>query len=344
MASSPGGANTFVPSLEATGQLRIDYSRNVDSFAHNNYAKMIPVDKQVGHYLSFTSDESARITNTALDKYVWQDGAEAPLNLVEKDHDFPTYTTRRYAYAFTLGNLSIEQAEWDVVASYSQTAASKAMTGRSAKIIAALEGGTWTGSTATATSAGGGKWDVSGSNDRFIKKSLNAGVQNIVKKTNGVVGPKDLVLVISPDTAGQMADGGDATDGEIHSYMAQSPFALDAIGQRQQLMNYGLPSHLYGIQVVVEDTVLVSSKPNATRSDAFALTNTNAFLLSRPQGLIGTNGSTLSSTICVFSKEELTVEIHDDQLNRRVIGRVVDDFVPVLTGIASGYYFSAVVD
>lgn len=345
MATSPGFNNTFVPKLEATGQLQIDYSRNTDSFPLNKYVKIIPVDKAKGFYLSFTNEESARITETNMARHIWQDGAEAPDNLHEREFAFNAYECLRYLDSWALGWMGRDQADFDVSSAYVRSAAARMMTGRATQVMTVLTtAGNWGSNTASATTAGGGKWDVSGTNDLFIKKSILASVEAINKATNGVARSQDLVLIVSPTGAKEMATGKDATDSELHSFLAQSFVAFDA-QQGIGLDNYGLPSRLYGVEVVVEDTVRVSSNNGATRSDGY-LIDDDAVIVLRNGGLVGGRNATDGepSAISLFMYEEMTLEQLDDPNNRRTVGRVVETYDTVLTSSAGGYLVTDIYD
>ena len=131
-----------------------------------------------------------------------------------------------------------------------------------------------------------------------------------------------------------------AGSAEIHDYLKQSPFSMDVI--RNNLSLYGLPDNLYGIKVVVENCVQNSANKGATRSDNYAMTNTNAVLVARPGGLEGTMGS--FSTCQTFMKEEMTVESKRDDDGRRTVGRVVEDYQVVVAAPESGFLFTACVD
>src|SRR5262249_43183871 len=138
----------------------------------------------------------------------------------------------------------------------------------------------WGSNTDTATGAGGGRWSAATSSTPFIMKGLEKAFSTITVATNGVVQPKDLQLVISPALATVMSQ----TD-EIHNYIKGSPYSYAGLTFTQQIGQWGLPPTLYGVNVVIENTVRVTSKKGATRSASFAMPQDMALLMARPDGL-----------------------------------------------------------
>jgi len=331
-----GGSNTYVPNFEASGKLVVDFSRNSNSFALNRYVSIIPTEKETGLYLSHTHDESARSTVAGGEDALWVDGGARPENYLEKEHEFLPYYCVRYAEPFTVGDLAAQQAVWDVVANKAAAAVAKQMTRRSRKVIAKIQD-TAVMVDETATNLSGGKWDVAAVATPYIKKTLMKVGEEIHLATNGVVGFKDLILILNPNAAHQASESA-----EIHDYLKSSPFSMDVLQGNATLQNWGLPSSLYGVQVVVEDTVLVTSKKKATRVDSYAMTSTNAVVVARPGGIATTEGT--FSTVALFMKEELNVEVMADATNRRTIGSCIDHYDVQVVSPVSGYLITALID
>src|SRR5574340_1100167 len=102
----PSAYNTFIPDHDASNKLVIDFARNPSKFAVNRYCQVVPVKKVVGYYLQMTIEECARILNTDLSNFAWPDDGEAPEgNEGTESHEFKPFKTKRYAYAFRLGDL-----------------------------------------------------------------------------------------------------------------------------------------------------------------------------------------------------------------------------------------------
>lgn len=341
-AGYPSGTNVFVPSHEASGSLIIGYSRNPKKFKINKYMKMVPVKKDVGYYLVITAEEAARVINAGLNDFVWSDGQEAPMgNDNLESFQFTKFATVRYAFPFNLGHKAIEQADWKILSVHAGFAAQKAMTARTINFWQTLNtAGNWAGNTNTATSLGGGQWDAATTTNLYIKKALNQVCENILQATIGVVQREDLVLVINPHTARLMAESD-----EIHQYIKNTPFVFkELVGGTDQNPDdlWGLPPSLYGLKVVVEDAVKVTSKKGAaTKTTGYCCPAQTAVVMARPGSLMGMEGIPEFSTIQGFFYEEFTVEQMDDVNNRRTVGRVVEDYTPALVAPASGYLITS---
>lgn len=341
----PSATNVYIPDHEASGKLVIDFVSPKSRFQLNKYIQMVDVTKQIGMYLKMGLDEAVRLVNTDLSDFLWPDGADEPDGKDgTNDFEFLQYDTKRFAYAFTLGNLTVDQATWDIVAQHAAIKAHQAMVARTVKAVTALTTSGNYDSTHTSTVAAlttsGYTWANSTSVRQTIKKSLNSAAETILKDTNGVVKPEDLRLVISPTLARAMSESQ-----EIVDLVKQSSPAMQYLQGNGTFSNtesrFGLPSNLYGYEVVIEDTVRNSTRKGATASRGFALGSTVAVLCSRPGGLQGVAGAPSFSTATMFVKENLTVEKKDDTDNRRVKGRVVDDFAVVMTAPVSGFLFTS---
>jgi hypothetical protein len=338
MAYSPiySGNNTYIPNHQASGSLVVGFSRNAKDFPLNNYIQIRKVETQVGYYALLLSETPSRVRNKQ--DYIWPDGEKMPEvegSLDAESLSWETYSTTRYAYPFALGQLAVQQATWDVVASHAGIQASKLMTSRSNRVATVLTtAGNWGANTATATvaSGSGGTWAASSATNQYIKKSLLYAKRAIVKATNGVAG-RNLRLVIGPELASTIS-----TNAEITDYLKASPFAMDVVKGQNDIGDWGLPKYLYGFELIVDDTVLVSNQRGASRSDAYVWPADKAVIMSRPGDLEGPSGAGPSfSTFTLFCMEEMTVEQKDDVDNRRILGRAVENCVEKLTAPASGF-------
>lgn len=333
-AAYASGFNTFVPSHEASGHMVVAFSRNPNKFSLNRYVQVVPCKQSVGYYLNLTAAEAARVLNANLADFIWPDGNAAPDgNWGLESFEFFKFSTTRRAYPFALGRKAEEQAGWNILAQHAAIKAQQAMTARTVNVLDLLNtSGNWGTHTDTATNLGGGKFNTGTAADPRIKKALNAAAHVIVKDTLGVVQPEDMVLVIAPDLATKMGESE-----EIHTYLKENPVALDVVlGNKNVNARFNLPGSIYGYPIVIEDAVKVTSFKN-TKTAAYAMTNDNAIMVSRPGGVVGVEGAPSFSTVTIFAYEEMSVEQRDDPDNRRIMGRVVDDFVAVLTATAAGY-------
>jgi hypothetical protein len=336
----PGGNNTFVKDLDASGRLITEFSRNPDEFALNSYIQLSNVNKSAGYYLKITPEEAARVLNANLAEFVWPDGAPRPSrNNGTETFTFAGYETQRYDYDFTIGRKASEQADWNIIESHSRIKAQQAMTARTLSVHGLLQdAGSWsTGHTIDVTTIPGnsGNWDQSTSARQDIKRSLAYAVEKVMLATLSVVRRKDLQLVLSPDAAHSMSESQ-----EIVEHIKSSPDAYSqVVGEAGKWGEYQLPDRLYGIDIVVEDAVRVSSQRGATLASSFICDNDEAYLLARPGSLVAESGGPSFSTIHLFLAEDMTVWTNDNEDDRRTEGHVVDDFDVVGTAPASGFRF-----
>lgn len=338
----PGGAigNTFVPSHEASGSLITGFSRNPKKFRLPQYVKYIPVKQSAGYYMTINNEEGARIVNTNLNDFYWGDGSEAPMgNDNLESFTFNKFYTKRYAFPFNIGNKATEQASWEVTAVNAGFMGMKAMTARTQFAWNVLgTTGNWSSNTDTATNTAGGLLDAATTANPYIKKLFRAVSENILKATNGVVQRDDLICVMNPHTAGLISESQELIDHFKNNQFALAQVRGDAPNQNGQ---WGLPDQLYGVKVLVEDAVKVTTRKGATRSASYVCPATDIVFLARPGQLQGMEGIPEFSTAQFFFYEEFTVEQKEDPDNRRTLGRVIDDYDFQLCQPLSGWLTTA---
>lgn len=363
----PSGTNSWIPSWEATGQT-IAFIRDPKRFAINNYIDFRPATKPVGLYLEFDLDYGPRV-QPGLGSYVWNDGGERPSWEGNRaGFEFKEYRTIRRDNGFVLGEQSIENAAWPIVAFHSAGVMQQSMTALAADIIAHLEdSGNW----------GSGNYDTAenildgvpgGSSGTYldvanatvgdaqylnIKKVFNAVMVRLQKNTGGMVAVDEYWAVLSPGGAAALAQ-----TAEIQDTIKQSPFAMmqvrGEIGGRNAL--YGLPDQLYGFNLCVDNTVSISANKGATQTRSFAKSDDTIFFLSKPKALpgdqVGDAPTPSFSTFQYFYYGEnnasdlardgtasglLTVEMLPDIRNKRVEGHVVWQGVSKMVAPSSGF-------
>lgn len=343
--STPYGSNTFIPSLEATNSLVVDFSRNPDEFALPNYAQYVPVQRTEGKYVRMSAEAAGRLLSSDAREWLWSDGNEAPTGEGNLDeHMFESYICQRYAPSFRAGELGIDQAAWDRLAMASAHVAQQLMTIRTAAVVDVLTNtANWpTGHYSAVSSITGvqGKWDASTTARKDIKKSLDYAASVIRKATLGKVKPKDLKLVMSADCARKIS-----VTQEIQDHVKASPAAERSLTEQLGDHNdYGLPAKLYGYEVVVEDAVKVTNPKGAAKVSSYVLSDSTPILVSRIGGLEGVEGSPSFSTVQLHFYEEMSVESKHDRDNRRYLGRAVDNVAVTLTAPISGFLFTGAVD
>lgn len=350
MSAFPAGnqGNTYVPSFEASGKLAVAFSRNVKDFALNQYITLTPVKFSSGYFLRITPENAARILASNLNRHVWVDGADRPKgNWNHERFTFVPFLTERYDYPFQLGYKSVEQASWQILAQYAAMVAQQAMTARTRKVLEiALDSTQYaTSHTSTAAALVGGTLDSGTPTDPVLKETINAVKQRIQIDTLGVVKGKEIVMVIGPEMADRMS-----RSEEVHTYLKESPAALAQVKGDVPSQNgqWGLPDQLYGTPLVIEDTVIVTEKPNAddtaeiTTRYALDIANENKVLfLARPGSLVSQAGGPNFSSIHMFVYEEMSVESKADADQRRHEGHVVDDFGVNMVSPVSAYLITS---
>lgn len=331
----PGGVNSYVPTLHQ--ELIVEFSRNPAAFPITKYVNLRKTDKQLGYYISMRNDGQGRIVNT--NDSVWPDGNDAPETLYGNDQfEYPAFSCIRRAYVKRYGYLGVDQGAWDLLDQGSRMLAQDAMTNRTYRIHQTLTtSGNWGSNYNTATSLGGGVWGSASSTNPYIRTSLMAAVNTILKTTYGAVGYKDLYVVMNPNTAKVVA-----TSQEFIDFLKQNPTSLPIWEGTAQFQRYNLPEMLFGLNVVVDDTSYNSSLPTATPSFNFTFPDNFALIVSKQQAIKPSAGGAFS-TFELFCYQDLETFVYNDVRNRRYELQVienVDDSVNGLIAPTSGFLIS----
>ena len=349
VAVFPGSPNVFVPNHEASGRLVVDFARNPNKFALTRYAKYVPVDKAYGLYLKMTIEERGRILTTSGDEFSWADGSEDNGNGNDGLESFiwANYLVNRKRYRFNLGEMTIDQASWDLLSQHLGIKVQQAMTMRTQSAYTAI--------TTTANYAAGhfsAVSSISGNSGNFaqstsargdIQRSLFTAFEKIMDDTlAGVNGMEDFVFVMGSGLAAEIAE-----TQEIRDYIKGSPDAYAQIRGELSDQNpwklYGLPTHLYGFPIVIDATRKTTTRKGQTTSRSAIWSTSNAALLARPGGLDGVAGAPSFSFLSMFiyDKYDMLVETMYDQPNKRTVGRVVDAYQANVTAGQAGYLFTS---
>lgn len=338
----PGQFNTYLISHDATNNLIVAYSRNPKDFACAEYMQIVPVTKTTGAYLKITPEEAGRVLDSTLTAFRWDDGQESPEhNEGLESHDWATYRAARYAFGFNLGDLTVEQASWDILSMHAQIHAQQAMTARTVSVQnKLLTTSNWDSNhfSTAASIPNSGQFDQGTVTNLYLKQALNYAAQKTIKDTLGQVKPKDLVTVMNPADAAAIS-----MSQEVHSYIKESPFALAQLRGDSPSQNgkYGMPDYIYGYRIIIEDAVKTTSAKGATTAHAYVMTTQNVLMLARVGGIEARYGGPSFSTATLFMMEEMTVETKRDDDNRRTKGRVVENYDIVMTAPIAGYLFTS---
>lgn len=341
-AAYPSATNVFVPDHAASGKLVVDFARNIKDFPINNWCQIVPVKKVIGLYLKMTVEEAGRIQQSDLANFEWPDGADAPKgDDGAESFEFETYRTKRRAFPVRLGDLTVDQASWNITAQHASIKARQAMTARTQlAVTVATTSGNYDSThrvDVTAISGNSGSWAESTTSRQDIKRSLNTAAELILLDTLSGVRLNDLITVINPTLAREMAECQ-----EIVDYLKHSPEALAQVRGELPGRNvmFGLPDKLYGFPIVVEDTPKVTSKKGATRAASWVMPTATPFMCARPGGLVGVADAPNFSTHVLFAAEEMTVETLKDANNRYQVIRVVENVAAYTVAPVSGVLFS----
>jgi len=345
VAVYPTAHNTFTRTVDASNKLTIDFARNVKDFDVNKYVQVVPVKKVAGYYTEMTIEEAGRILYTDLRDRVWYDGQPAPEGNEHKESfEFKPFECTRYTFPFMLGNLLIEQADWNILAQHASIYARAAMTARTQLALTQLTTAANYAAThvmaVAAIPGNAGTWAQSTTARQDIRRSLTTAGEIILDDTLAAISLNDLQIVISSGLAANMTQSQ-----EIVDYIKGSPDALAQV--RGELPNdnvlYGLPGKLYGFPMVVEKTRKVTTRKGATTARSSILATATPFLAARPGALVGVADAPSFSTCMIFAYEEMTVEQKNDGDNRRTAGRVVENYDVKMVAPASGVLFTGAV-
>jgi hypothetical protein len=369
--------NGFVP--RPTGVV-VGFFKDPAKFPVNSYIQYVPTETKVFLWTQLGRDIPSRIVSDA--EFAWEDGSDAPTGIYNQvPFAVQEGRTFRRAYPWRLGYEAIEQAAtttglWEPEPTHMMSCLSQARTNLTNKVYTLVSNSAaWGSNTATANTlnGGAGNWvtasdDPSSPNYLAIYGSLMGAFRNISLETNSVVEADQLQLVVGPDLAIPMGKSA-----ELNNYVRQTMAAYDItkLGwDTPQMKKYGLPPEYRGFKIVVDDTTIVTQRPNATGQTvgtpitdqggpqapeapyaqlgspqlqrSFIWQPTSAVLMCRQGALDSTIGGMSYSTVQVYHKGGLLqVEAFNEPKQRRVEGRVSEDYGVVMTSNVSGYLITA---
>lgn len=343
----PGPSNVYVPTAtqgKNGGALFVDYSRNINKFKVLQYCQPVPVQNTVGLWYQMGLDERARVTDNNAAKFMWPDGLPRP-KPQDNSENFAelTYRCIRRSYESTLGKQMSEQAAWDERDRRSRQLAQQAMTVRTNRVIqTAINASNWPAShvldlSGSPISGVVGNWAASTSARLAIKRTLNYIKQLILLDTRAAVESSDLLIVMGPDTAAQIAASQEIV--ELVKFNAGAIQFLKATDENYSKEDFGLPKRLYNTEVIIEETVKVTSYRGAVSpTAAFCMPFGTVLVLHRPNSLEGVEGGRSFSTLSIhiYRDDDMTVETDDVRWDRLTNVAVTDNFDVNMTSPISG--------
>lgn len=327
--------NGFVAGFNAgmTERLITDFARNWKECPVVGLADVITSDLPAGYFVKIRPDPQAQLVDSPI-AFHWPDNTPYPTQEdSRREHDFVEWNAKRYTYGTYVGDLEKQFTAWDIEAQVVNDLGNKAMLNR-AKLYYTLmhtagtytnAGGTGVNHTDSATNLGGGTWGAGTSANRYIQKTLAAVLQAITKATtNGIMNMDDIYLVVSPTVADVMARSQEIADGyhrqqDFSEYMQYSLYA-------NQLMRYGLPPKLYGVNLVVDPWIERTTKVGATATKSFVAGSNVALVVTKPGGIKSASGGRSFGSTGFFTVRghEMVSETIDLPWDKRKLIRVTD--------------------
>lgn len=323
----PGGqSNTYIPTLDLSGNLMVSFSRNTASFPLNKYITITPVKLPFGSYLRFNPLDLARLRNKPYGSQ-WAPGTLRPTGF----HNTVGFEQRdfrctRYNHSITLDKLAVDVANWPVQKTHTEMLGQEAMTERAYQVCRKLtDSSQYAAShTVTASSLAGGFLDGGTTADPRIFKALSGASQIIQADSMGRVKQGDLGVLMNHNTAIKLARSRELREYVMQQQDAWKQITLDDTNYNNR---YGLPKTLYTYEAVVEDTYYNDSNRGATGEAGSVVFPDNTMLVFvRKGGLEASEGAANYSTCSLFVYEDMTVEANEDVRNRLLYMDVVDHF------------------
>lgn len=326
MATSyPGGNDTFIPTLDLSGNLMVGFSRNVKKYPVNRYVSLTPVKKSRGAYLYFRPEDNARLLNLP-HANKWASGTNRPVtNSTTRGFEEKTFTTTRYSYTTELDQRAIDLANWPVLKRHTEELAKDAMVARAYRSTTKMFDAAQypAANVKTATVLGGGFLNGGTTADPRILQAFTEADLIIQNATGGRVTPGELSVMFNHNTAVKLS-----RSRELREYVMQQEDAWKQITLSKDSYNsaYYLPDVLYRHNVVVESLQYMDD-PRGAAAETFTpiVPDNTALVFMREGDLESEEGEASYSTAHVFVYEDMNVEVWPDAKHRKVEITVTDE-------------------
>lgn len=335
-----GFFNTYLPSL--LDNLHVGFSRNAKKFTVPNICRMRPVTKPTGFYLFHNPLDYQRFTNGSTnpsDPFLWADGNRRPdLGGAQLGFENRPYACIRRSYKTTLSWEADRVADFPFLKSETENLAALAMADRLREVttLISTSGNYASGNTDTAANWGGGFFSAGTETNPIIKKAILKISQVLNLKTNGAVTTDNLVFVVNPVTAYQMA-----TSQEMHTLFVRSQYAKDLVSRPNAINSnaaqFGLPTDLYGVTVVVLDSSAnYTLKGSSGDARSYIFPDNTAAVVCVGGNSDAAEGSTDVSSAGLFLYEDMAISSQTDEFHRLIEIAVTDNRQAVMTSNLSG--------
>jgi hypothetical protein len=279
-----GSVNHF-PVLDAN--LRIFYARNPKRMPLARYALYADFKKQINYYTKIDHDVSIRLPGSNKYVAIWPDANTKPDGQANRmKHQYVSFPLDRHVHNFPQGAMAVANATFDLLNMNMMGMAQRAGTLRALWAVSALADAVTANTIVNDTLI-----DITLSNDIgagttsnpiFLKALLHA-AQSIFQRTGGAVNENFLKVVMGPDVARRLA-----TSAELLDYVKSSPTAMGVLTKGFSNNRFGLPLEYHGYELIVEDTVMITSIDGAnTKVVANVLSADSIYVLSRMDGNMG---------------------------------------------------------
>lgn len=220
-AVSPSPGSVQVQELAASDNLRIQYSRAPERFAINRAIARVPSPRVIGRYLRISSAAGTMIDGTTGGN--WPDGTPRPRGY-PVPHEMPLFECDRSSFGGRLGTLTVDQAQWDILASHSQVYAQQAMTDKTFQFESLVSTPSSLGGGDTMTNLVSGTIISTDASTRYIRKAFDAAKGAIVAATHGAVARSQVICCMGSDTAVAIAQSAEAAAFMVNHSAAYAAF------------------------------------------------------------------------------------------------------------------------
>lgn len=334
----------------------VGYVQDPKEFKYNDYVQRVESPAVTGTYYTLNRDHPIRVISES--DYAWAPGSRAPqAHTSVGQFALQEFLLDRVAPTFEIDETTAEMArkygKWDPVEYEAKVMSMWAAIVRTMRVwmgspespngLALDTPATWGTNSATAAALAnvvGGTWANAQPAIPVIQPSLFEAARRVNIGTQGRVKPSDLVLVINPVAAIQLAASLEIRD--FIKQQASSPEILKS-GWDNPNQLWGLPSTLFGFKLVVEDAARVGASPtdpDALAARTYVKADNSAALIARPGGISAPYGAKSFSTVHLYwHKFDMAVEMHQPEAGWHKIheGRVVDYRTIVSPAIESGF-------
>jgi len=327
------GIQVYVPLLELSGNLQINYSRNVNSLRSklNGYTKQVLTSGFRGNFLRFNPAENARLGRDLR----WPENTPRPLG---RDNGIAwtvdSFETVQYQDARVLSMDTVDVANWDVQKRTTAALAQIMMANRTNKVCSTItNSGNYPSSqvkTATALN-GSGFLHLGTPADPRILTTIQEAKAIIQTGTFSRFTDGELGALMNPNTARKLS-----RSRELREYLSNQVGSLGNITGKAKEYNGGylLPPFLYDTQVIVEDTMLTTDPVNKSGTEAetgsFAFPDNTMIVFARSGDLDASEGEAgqdfSAFTQFVYKGEDMRLDSMTDNWNRQQYFGISDRF------------------